>query len=300
MLAIVMAGPTASGKSAIALALARHLGAAIVNVDSMQVYRDLRILTARPGEADEASVEHHLYGFVEAKRAFSAGKWLTHAGSVLDDLKARRKPVILTGGTGLYFKALEGSLAPIPEIPEYIRGRLRARSAELGTPALFAQLKGLDRETARRIEPSDTQRIVRALEVIEATGMGLSQWQSISGGSLLARWRIVRCVLKLDRAELYRACDLRLDRMMERGAMDEVRLLAAMSLDGDLPIMKALGVPQLLDVLGGKLGLDEACGLIKRDTRRYAKRQMTWFRNQMDGWPVFAPDEAVDRLLAFV
>jgi len=296
-LIVLMAGPTASGKSSCALMLAQKLGGVIVNADSMQVYGDLRVLTARPSVEDEAIVPHHLYGFVDGAQAFSTGKWLEAMAGVLAKLKSTGTSAVITGGTGLYFNVLEKGLSPVPDIPDDVRAHWRVRLAAEGAGLLHGALGKRDPEMAKQLEPSDGQRIVRALEVLEATGKSLTYWRNIPGVSLLEDWPVCRVVLGLEREKLYQRCDLRFGQMIEEGALDEVRDLAAQNLDPALPIMKALGVPQLLAYVAGDLDLEQAAEQAKRETRRYAKRQMTWFRGQMADWPLHNSNEGFERLV---
>lgn len=295
--AILIAGPTASGKSAAALAVAAATGGAVVNADSMQVYRDLRILTARPTGADERAAPHVLYGHVDAADAYSAGRWLADAGRALDTLRRDGTVPIVVGGTGLYFRALTEGLSPIPAIPDTVRTRWRHRLETEGAPALHARLADRDPDSAARIEPADRQRIVRALEVWEATGLPLSDWQRQEGRPLLAADRIVRVFLDPDRDWLYRRIDDRFDAMMDEGALSEVAALKARGLSSDLPAMRAHGVPHFLSQLAGTLDPETALIRAKADVRHYAKRQKTWFRNQMKGWAAVPPESAADRVL---
>jgi len=296
-LIVLMAGPTASGKSSCALELAQRLEGVIVNADSMQVYRDLRVLTARPSTDDEALVPHHLYGFVEGAQAFSTGKWLEVMARFLAKLKESGTSAIITGGTGLYFNALEKGLSPIPDIPDDVRAHWRGRLSDEGPKILHGELGKRDPEMAKQLEPGDGQRIVRALEVFDATGKSLTDWRDIPGTSLLEGWPVRRVVLSVEREKLYQRCDLRFGQMIEEGALEEVRDLAVQGLDPALPIMKALGVPQLLAHVAGDMDLEQAAELAKRETRRYAKRQMTWFRGQMADWPLHNPNDGFDKLV---
>jgi tRNA dimethylallyltransferase len=295
---ILIAGPTASGKSAVAMALAQRLGGVVVNADSMQVYRDLRVLSARPGADDEARAPHALYGFVDAGEAFSTGKWLEAVAAELDRAAAASQVAIVTGGTGLYFRGLEQGLSPMPAIPDEIRARWRARLEAAGPAALHADLARIDPEMARRLTPGDGQRLVRAREVLEATGRSLLDWQrEAQGEGLLGDARVARFVLALDRDALYGRCDLRFDRMIADGAIAEVDALRRRGLDPRLPAMKALGVPQLAGYLEGRSSLEEASAIVKTWTRRYAKRQLTWFRSNMISWnEVYAHDS--ERMMA--
>ncbi len=244
--AILIAGPTASGKSSAALKLALACNGAIINADSMQVYRQLRILSARPGEDDEALVPHYLYGSVSAAQAYSTGMWVEDVAAALETVWSQGRTPIIVGGTGLYFYALEKGLSPVPDIAVEVREKWREKLATQGVGALYDALKTLDSDMAERLKPNDSQRIVRALEVIEATGVSLSQWHARDRSTpLLAGNDIVRLVVSVDRQEVYRRCERRLDTMIERGGLDEVRDLLALKLDPRLPAMKALGVPQL-------------------------------------------------------
>jgi tRNA dimethylallyltransferase len=289
--AILIAGPTASGKSGAGLELAASFGGTIINADSMQVYRELRLLTARPSEADEARVPHRLYGTVSAADAYSVGRWLGDAGRAIAEAhKARRLP-ILVGGTGLYFKALTEGLAPVPDIPAEIRSHWRERSDELGRDALHAELAARDPNMAARLGPADPQRIVRALEVIDATGVSLAEWQGGNAAPLLAPDDALRLVIAPERQPLYAAIDARFNRMIEQGALDEVRALLDLELDPGLPAMRAHGVRELAAYLSGALTREEAVAKAKTESRRYAKRQMTWLRRFMADWDWF-PDAA--------
>ncbi len=289
--AVLIAGPTASGKSALALALAERVGGVIINADSMQVYRDLRILTARPTPGEEARVPHRLYGHVDAAEPYSAGRWLADARAALAEAAAIDRVPILVGGTGLYFKLLTEGLAEIPSIPHDIRERLRARVAAEGAPALHADLTWRDPASAARLDPGDRTRIVRALEVLEATGRSLTEWHQGNMPPILNPADCVKRFLAPERDELRRRIEARFDAMLAAGALEEVRALAARGLDPLLPAMKAHGVPWLIRHLQGEIGLDEAAKQAKADTRRYTKRQFTWFRNQLPDWEWGAPDE---------
>jgi tRNA dimethylallyltransferase len=290
--AVLIAGPTASGKSALALALAERIGGVIINADSMQVYRDLRILTARPTPGEEARVPHRLYGHVNAAEPYSAGRWLADARAALSEAAAIDRVPILVGGTGLYFKLLTEGLAEIPSIPHDIRERLRARVVAEGAPALHADLTWRDPASAARLDPGDRTRIVRALEVLQATGRSLTEWQQGNMPPILHPTDCVKRFLAPDRVELRRRIEARFDAMLTAGALEEVRALAARGLDPLLPAMKAHGVPWLIRHLQGEIGLDEAAEQAKADTRRYTKRQFTWFRNQLPNWEWVAPETA--------
>jgi tRNA dimethylallyltransferase len=295
--AILIAGPTASGKSALALALAARLGGTVVNADSMQVYRDLRIITARPTPADEARVPHLLYGHVDAAENYSVGRWCVDASVALAEAKGAGRVPIIVGGTGLYFKTLTRGLAAIPPIPLDIRAAVRARLAAEGIAPLYAELVRRDPLTAQRLMPGDRARITRALEVILATGRPLADWHREGMKPALDPAGAIKIFLDADRAELYRRIDARFDAMLAAGALDEVAALAARGLDRSLPAMKAHGVPWLIRHLAGEITLAEAVEGGKRDTRRYTKRQATWFRHQLPDWTWVAPADAERAIL---
>jgi tRNA dimethylallyltransferase len=290
--AILIAGPTASGKSALALALAEKVGGIVINADSMQVYRDLRIITARPAPQEEARLPHRLYGHVDAAENYSVGRWLTDAQIALGEVRAAGRLAIVTGGTGLYFKALTQGLSAVPPIPAEIRTAVRARLEADGAPALHAVLSRRDAAAAQRIRVADGVRIVRALEVIEATGRSLIDWHRDGMKPMIAPQRTTKVFLDVPRDELYRRIDRRFDAMMAAGALEEVRALAARNLDPLLPAMKAHGVPWLRRHLEGDISLTEAVEQGKRDTRHYAKRQATWFRHQLPDWKWARAEEA--------
>lgn len=282
--AVLIAGPTASGKSALALRLAKQIGATIVNADSMQVYRDLRILTARPTPEEEARVPHRLYGHVDAAVNYSTGQWLRDVSNTLAELKAERRTAILVGGTGLYFKALTAGLAAVPPIPAEVREKVRARVQSEGAPALHAELTRLDPSTARRVTVNDRSRIARALEVVLATGRSLTDWHREGPPPLIDAGKAAKVFISCERKELVHRIETRFAAMLKAGAIEEVRRLAARQLDPSLPAMKAHGVPWLMRHLAGDISLEAAAAGSIMDTRRYAKRQLTWFRNQMPGW----------------
>jgi tRNA dimethylallyltransferase len=280
--AVLIAGPTASGKSAAALALAQRLGGAIINADSMQVYRELRVLTARPAPEAEARVPHFLYGHVSASERYSVGRYQAEAARTLRDVRERGLLPIFVGGTGLYFGVLTEGLSPIPPVPASVRADVRRRFEALGRDAFFADLAQRDETTAAKLRPSDTQRVLRAADVLEATGRPLSAWQDSRGSAVLGESRLARFVLSPPREMLLERIDARLRAMVEEGALDEVRALAG--LDPSLPAARALGVPELARHLAGEIGLSESVEQIGIATRQYAKRQQTWFRNRMKDW----------------
>jgi len=281
---IVIAGPTAGGKSAIAARLSAELGGVVINADSMQVYRDLRILTARPGPEEEMRVPHALYGFVDGGDAYSAGRYATDAGRALGEARERGLRPIIVGGTGLYYKALLDGLSPMPAVPEDVRARWRGEAAAEAPGGLHGRLRDLDPRMAERLAPGDTQRILRALEVLEASGVSLLEWQQGPRAPVLDATDTVRLVVSPPREELYRRIDRRFEAMVQVGALEEVAKLAALGLDPALPIMNALGVRPLLRHARGGIGLEEAVAAGQTETRQYAKRQLTWARSNMIAW----------------
>ncbi|MCY1669185.1 tRNA (adenosine(37)-N6)-dimethylallyltransferase MiaA [Rhizobium sp. SL86] len=292
--AILITGPTASGKSALALELADRHGGVVVNADSMQVYDTLRVLTARPSETEMAGIPHRLYGHVPATTAYSTGDWLRDVETLLATLREEGRLPVFVGGTGLYFKALTGGLSDMPTIPDELRERLRQRLIEEGPAPLHRELAVRDPVSAGRLQQSDGQRIVRALEVVEATGQSIVTYQERRGPILVDPDRAEKIVVLPDRALLHRRIDRRFEIMLETGAIDEVRALQALSPSPDMPVMKAIGVAEISALLRGEM---TPAAVIERGsalTRQYAKRQMTWFRNQMDeSWRRHDPLAAV-------
>jgi tRNA dimethylallyltransferase len=279
---VVIAGPTASGKSKLALAVARAFGGTVINADSMQVYRELRVLTARPSVAEEAEVPHRLYGILSAAERGTAGRWAALAGDAVAGAHAAGRLPILAGGTGFYLKALMDGLSAIPEVSAEARAEATARHRELGAAAFHAEVGRIDPAAAGRVAPSDAQRLTRAYEVWLATGRSLSDWQSEPPMPPLPDATFLTYVLDPPRAALNAACDARFDAMLAAGALDEVETLRQMRLDPTLPAMKALGVPDLLAYLKGRLPYETAVAQAKLATRQFAKRQSTWFRTQLD------------------
>ena len=280
----LIAGPTASGKSALALRLAQMIGGELINADSMQLYADLSVLTARPSREETLLAPHHLYGVADAADGWSVGRWLAAARETLADIARWRRTAIVVGGTGLYFRALTRGLADVPSVPRAVTERLGEEYDRTGELALRPRLARLDPEAAARIARGDRQRLIRALAVAEATGRPLSAWQADTEPALAAEtWRAV--VLEPPRPALYAACDARLAAMFEAGAIEEVRALAARGLDPSLPAMKAVGVREIIAWLEGRIGREEALARARQETRRYAKRQLTWLRNQTPDWP---------------
>jgi tRNA dimethylallyltransferase len=278
---IVVGGPTASGKSALALDLAEEFGGTVINADSMQIYRDLSVLTARPSAADEARAPHRLYGALPGSERCSAARWQAMALEEIRAANAAGRVPIVVGGTGLYLRALMEGLADIPPVPASIRAWSRDLQASVGSPGLHALLAERDPETAARLKPGDTQRLLRAMEVLEATGRSITAWQSDPVAGPPAGLRFLPIVVDPPREALYATCDGRFDRMIELGALDEVRALMALGPPPDLPVMKALGVPELSSYLRGETDLPAAAAIARQSTRRYAKRQGTWFRHQL-------------------
>ncbi len=299
-LVVLIAGPTASGKSALALALAERLQGVVINADSMQVYADLHLLTARPDVADLAIAPHRLYGHVDADTDYSVGRWVENARNALADAWRAKQVPVLVGGTGLYFRALTQGLAEIPSIPETTRGHLRAWAEIRSNLELHTQLSKIDPEIALRLNPNDRQRILRALEVEHATGRPLSHWQKDVQTPFLSPDQTIRMVLEMEREELCGRIDARFLGMLKAGALDEVRRLAERNLPATRTALKAHGAPALTRYLAGQISLDEAVAEGQSDTRRYAKRQVTFFRHQMADWPRSTPESAQDKLIAAI
>ncbi len=293
---MLIAGPTASGKSALALALARKAGGIVINTDSMQVYRDLRVLTARPSPDEEAEVPHRLYGHVDAAVNFSAGAWVADAAIVLGQARAEKRLAIFAGGSGLYFKALTRGLSAVPPIPAEIRDAVRARLERDGVEALHTELSRRDPISAGRLKPRDRTRIARALEVIEATGRSLTDWHREGLPPLLPPGSFRALFLEPERDELYARIDARFETMLANGALEEVAAFAARQLDPLLPAMKAHGVPALIRHLRGEITREEASKIGRADTRHYAKRQFTWFRHQLPEFEWVKPEKAGERV----
>ncbi|HEV7602808.1 MAG TPA: tRNA (adenosine(37)-N6)-dimethylallyltransferase MiaA [Bradyrhizobium sp.] len=290
--AVLIAGPTASGKSALALALAETHDGMIINADSMQVYRDLRVLTARPTPQEQARVPHRLYGHVDAAVNFSAGAWVADAAKVLAEARAQNRLPIFTGGSGLYFKALTRGLSALPPIPPEVREDVRARLQRDGVEALHTQLTQRDPASAERLKPRDKIRIARALEVVEATGRSLTDWHRDALPPLLPPGTFAAVFLAAERDQLYARIDARFGAMLQAGALDEVAALAARRLDPLLPAMKAHGVPALVRHIAGEITLEQAAAIGRADTRHYAKRQFTWFRHQLPEFEWVRPEAA--------
>ena len=288
---VLIAGPTASGKSGCAIKIAQALDGEVINADSMQVYKELELLTARPDEESVKQVPHRLYGSQTGAKAFSVGEWLEVAGRAIEHVWGNGKLPVVVGGTGLYFKALEEGLSSIPDIPTDIRSRWRERLAVDGAEALHEELIERSPKEAAITRPSDGQRIVRALEVLEATGKPPSAFHDRASASILKDVDVVRLVVMPERGQLYAQCDARFEQMVASGALEEVRNLLSLDLNPNLPIMKAIGVRAFADVLNGTCNIEDAIARAQKETRNYAKRQMTWARNQMTHWRFLASSQ---------
>lgn len=296
--AILIAGPTASGKSAAAVKLAQALNGVVINADSMQVYNDLHVLSARPTKEEEEGIPHLLFGHVDGSVNYSVGHYLKDVAATLADVWKEGRLPIIAGGTGLYFKALTEGLSHVPPVPEEVRNHVRALAAELTPEALHSHLAARDLQGAARLNPADGLRVQRALEVFEATGRTLGSFHDERAPGPLSGETISRVFLDADRDALRCRIDARFEKMMEEGALDEVASLHRRGLDPMLPVMRAHGVPGLIDHLEGHCTLVEAITRGQADTRRYAKRQFTWFRHQMAGWEWMAPEQVVAKMLA--
>ena len=286
---MAVAGPTASGKTALAVELARAVDGEVVNADALQVYRELRILTARPTREERGDVPHHLFGHVAAGVRYSVGDWLRDAVPVLEGIRGRGKRAVLVGGTGLYFQALFRGLADVPEVPDDVR----ALVAGMDPDELEMHARALDPDAHSRLQGHDTQRLIRIVEVALGTGTPLSDWRTRTA-PVVRNWAGV--VVEPDRETLYSRIDTRFDAMIEAGALEEARRVAHLA--RDLPALKAIGVSHLLRHLDGELDREEAVELAKRDSRRLAKRQGTWFRGQAGGWPRVSMGADVEAVLA--
>ncbi len=276
---LVIGGPTASGKSALALAIAEQAGGTVINADSMQVYRELPVLTAQPDADAQARAPHLLYGVLGIEELCSAGRWLEMAQAAIAAARAGGRLPIVVGGTGLYLRSLTGGLADIPPVPEAVRASVRARLAEIGPAAFHRELAAQDPEIAARLHPSDGQRLGRAAEVLAATGRSLAAWQRETPAPTPAGLRTI--LVSPPRAALYAACDGRFEAMLAAGALEEARaVLDRSDLAAGLPALKALGLRELMAHLDGSLSREAAVAAAQTATRHYAKRQMTWFRGQ--------------------
>ncbi|MBY0531910.1 MAG: tRNA (adenosine(37)-N6)-dimethylallyltransferase MiaA [Xanthobacteraceae bacterium] len=296
--AVLIAGPTASGKSALALEVASRTGGVVINADSMQVYRDLRIITARPTDEEMARAPHRLYGHIGAEEIYSAGRWLREAEQEIASARTAGKVAIVIGGTGLYFSALLKGLSAVPEVSAEVRQQVRDLGDTKDNEALHAMLVARDPRTAEEIRVSDRQRVLRALEVVEATGIGLAEWREEPGVPALNSRDYQAIFLETDRDALGKRIDARFEKMLEEGALGEVKRLKTRDLDPRMPALKAHGVPWLIKYLDGEMPLEEAAAQGKRDTRQYSKRQETWFRNQLPEFARVKPEKALEALFS--
>ncbi len=281
---VLIAGPTASGKSSAALAIADACGGVIINADSAQVYKELSILTARPQKSELARAPHFLYGHVSGREAYSTGAWLRDVGKLLKDTAARGERAIIVGGTGLYFHGLLEGLSCVPAIDEDTRAHWRGEAERLGGAGLHKVLLEKDPVMAGILNPNDRQRLVRALEVLEGTGRSLRLWQAETGPPLLKLTETHPFVLNTERPLLYERINQRFEKMVEGGVINEVKAVVEAGFSAQLPMMRALGVPELCQYIKGDISLDEAISRASQQTRRYAKRQLTWLRRNMIAW----------------
>ena len=293
---ILIAGPTASGKSALALRLAERLDGCVINADASQAFACWRVLTARPSPQDEARAPHRLYGHVAADAPYSVGAWLRDVAGVLAECAAQGWRPIVVGGTGLYFTALTEGLAEIPPPSAAIRAQAQARLARLGVAGLAAEIAARDPATFAALDPANPARLLRAWEVLAQTGAGLAAWRARAAAPLAPLTQAKAMVLAPDRARLYAACDARFDAMLAQGALDEAQAVAALPLPASAPALKALGARELMAHLRGEIPLETAAAAVKQATRRYAKRQMTWFRNRMIAWRTIHAQQSCDFL----
>jgi tRNA dimethylallyltransferase len=293
---LLILGPTASGKSALASALAQHSGAVIINADSMQVYADLAVLTARPSAAELSGADHRLYGVVDGAVRYSVGAWLQAALVEISKARNADRPVIVAGGTGLYFKALTEGLAAAPAAPEEVMQALLDLAAREGPGGLHARLRLLDPTGAQMLSPQDGPRLIRALSVIQSTGRPLRVWQADQGPPPLAPSEWVGLTLWPEREVLYARIEARFAGMLEAGALDEAQTFLARRLEPTLPLMKAHGLPWLAAHASGAMSLADAAARAVRDTRRYAKRQFTWMGGQAGDWARISQDGLEERI----
>lgn len=304
--ALIIAGPTASGKSKLGVMLAERAGGEVVNADSMQIYRDLPIMTAAPSDAEKAAIPHHGYGVLDGSERCSVGRWLELTRQIVGDIHARGKLPILVGGTGMYIRAALEGISPIPDVPLSVRASAADQYDALGGAAYRQALAALDPVLADRLNDGDRQRLIRGMEVVMATGTPLSQWQDAPlEGAVDATFTTIRIAPPRD--QLYAMCDRRLPIMLDQGGVEEVRQWLSREVDPDLPLMKAVGVPPIADFINGKISRNDAVDIACRDTRRYAKRQTTWFNNQFSdnfcedsGYDAQFSESFIDKILSNV
>lgn len=285
--AVLIAGPTASGKSALALAIAEHCGGVVINADSMQVYRELRVLTARPSGEDEARAPHRLYGHVASSDGYTVARYLDDLQNALKETVGH--PAVIVGGTGLYFNAMTQGLSDVPPIDERVRAFWRERARTASPASLHKELAVVDPVLYGRLHPNDTQRVLRALEVADSTGRPLSEWQETRSQPLIAGGRVSHVVMAPERDWLHARIEERFRAMAAGGGLDEAKAFADLHLDPALPAMKAIGVPEMIAAARGEVPVDQAIEAAITATRQYAKRQETWFRNQMPDWQRIDP-----------
>ena len=279
---ILLSGPTATGKSSLALKIAETIGAEIINADSIQLYRDLSILTARPNTENE-KIKHHCYGFLNGDINWSVGKWINEVKKIINDIIERKKVPIIVGGTGFYFKAITDGLSPIPDIDKSIRLEIESELEKNGLEKLYKKLNIIDADAAERINPNDKQRIMRAIEVYEGTKKKISDFWLMDRKKIINQFSI-NFKIDADRDWIYKNCDLRVDNMFKNGVIEEVEHLLNKNYSATSPIMKAIGVNEIKSFLNNEISIDRASELIKFKTHHYAKRQITWMNNQMISW----------------
>lgn len=279
---ILLSGPTAAGKSSLALKIAETIGAEIINADSIQLYRDLSILTARPNTENE-KIKHHCYGFLNGDINWSVGKWINEVKKIINDIIERKKVPIIVGGTGFYFKAITDGLSPIPDIDKSIRLEIESELEKNGLEKLYKKLNIIDVDASERINPNDKQRIMRALEVYEGTKKKISDFWLMDRKKIINQFSI-NFKIDADRDWIYKNCDLRVDNMFKNGVIEEVEHLLNKNYSATSPIMKAIGVNEIKSFLNNEISIDRASELIKFKTHHYAKRQITWMNNQMISW----------------
>ena len=279
---ILLSGPTATGKSSLALKIAETIGAEIINADSIQLYRDLSILTARPNTENE-KIKHHCYGFLNGDINWSVGKWVNEVNKIINDIIERKKVPIIVGGTGFYFKAITDGLSPIPDIDKSIRLEIESELEKNGLEKLYKKLNIIDVDASERINPNDKQRIMRALEVYEGTKKKISDFWLMDRKKIINQFSI-NFKIDADRDWIYKNCDLRVDNMFKNGVIEEVEHLLNKNYSATSPIMKAIGVNEIKSFLNNEISIDRASELIKFKTHHYAKRQITWMNNQMISW----------------